>query len=476
MEQQELISLVEDLLGSNAGGGQALRPATGADAPGAMTGLMAAATPIGIAIVDAATGRIMRVNTTFPRVMGIRQPPEAFGGVSLDRLGPTLAQPMVVTGLRQVIATGAPFSEIVPLAQTQPNPQPAYRRITISPVPRKGGSGQLLITVLDVTDQVLSHMRSEQAATDARDSAILHATGAPQAAPSRALEEQLRSLTEEKRSLEAMLARARDDARAELDRTQRELDHARRELEMHRGSTGGPDWQTGSGGALGTVIASSLTPGVALPTALDRVAQQLAEGLGDVCAIFFSGADGLLHVAAVHHCDPLVGSQLREFFEGRPPRPGEGAFGRVLDAGEGVVYEAVLPADLLDLFPGAGPQVAAAGVTSAVCVPLLGAMEPTGAILLLSISRERGGTERRFSRQTQNLLTAASAPLSLALYTERLRRTVETAEAQHDALVAALPSGVAMYDSMGRLRSLNESAERMLTAPGTKPALLQGFL
>jgi PAS domain-containing protein len=183
MEQGDLINLLENLLGP-ATAGVATPRQSGAyhdeaaalyldadDAPSvsgglqpSMTGLLSASMPIGIVIVEAASLRVVRINKILLRMLGVMAPVESMSGRPLPEVAPALAAPDLIAALRQVAVTGMVSSAILNDGSMTASGQPTYRRWTIGPL-RQGARSfdTLVVSVLDVTEEVMTRRRMEEA-------------------------------------------------------------------------------------------------------------------------------------------------------------------------------------------------------------------------------------------------------------------------------------------------------------------------
>ena len=192
MEQGDLINLLENILGPAAAGVAEPRQARAYDddyEPGSyldadedqgmsgalhpsMTGLLSAVMPIGIVIVEASSLTVVRVNKMLLRMLGVKEPVESMQGRSLDEIAPALGAPDLIAALNQVAVTGVVSSAILTDGSVSSNGESIYRRWTISPLRQESRSYEtLLITVLDVTDQVMTRRRMEEAVASAQEQA-----------------------------------------------------------------------------------------------------------------------------------------------------------------------------------------------------------------------------------------------------------------------------------------------------------------
>src|SRR5262249_17331312 len=125
-----------------------------------MTGLLSAVMPIGIVIVEASSLTIVRVNKMLLRMLGVTEPAESMQGRSLGETAPALGAPDLVAALNQVAVTGIVSSAILTDGSVSSTGESIYRRWTISPLRQGARSFEtLLITLLDVTEQVVTRKR-----------------------------------------------------------------------------------------------------------------------------------------------------------------------------------------------------------------------------------------------------------------------------------------------------------------------------
>ena len=539
MEQGDLINLLENILGPAAAGVAEPRQARAYDddyEPGSyldadedqgmsgalhpsMTGLLSAVMPIGIVIVEASSLTVVRVNKMLLRMLGVKEPVESMQGRSLDEIAPALGAPDLIAALNQVAVTGVVSSAILTDGSVSSNGESIYRRWTISPLRQESRSYEtLLITVLDVTDQVVTRRRMEEAVASAQEQArklqehssfmqerirqveeqaaarlqlaINQHEGRVRAAAEqsgqsldqlRQLEYQLRLTPDQQRQLESAVLLANDGARAQLEQSQHELEEARHEIErlqreespgIHNGGVASADASTLS--ALLRDLISTPTP------AFDRAAQTVAEALGDTCGVFLTNGDGRLTPAAFYHPEPQIASQLNSFYTQHPLQPGEGLVGQVVRQGIGAARESVATGEMSYILPSLGEGAQAIGVISAACAPLRGTLEPLGAILVLTTRRTNGGSDRTISENALGALNLFAALIAFAAQSAKLTHQVSAADAQREAVFAGMTDGVAIYDRLGRLRHVNAVAEKLLTPPpsasGSARPMLQGFL
>jgi PAS domain-containing protein len=135
------------------------------DAPSlSMTGLMTAVLPVGIAVVDGATLQIQRANGMLADILGRKIAAEQLAGQRLDALLPKIGEIDTAPLMAEVARSGAPFTAVVEDTITRPG-KPLYRRCTVSPLQRSQEQPEtLLLTLLDVTEQVVLRQRMELSA------------------------------------------------------------------------------------------------------------------------------------------------------------------------------------------------------------------------------------------------------------------------------------------------------------------------
>ena len=437
-------------------------------------------------------------------------------GRPLDAIAPALGAPDLIAALNQVAVTGVVSSAILTDGSVSSTGEQIYRRWTISPLRQGSRSYEtLLVTVLDVTEQVMTRRRMEEAVAAAQEQSRRlqeHSSfmqerirqvedqaaarlqqainqheervraAAAQTGQSldqlRQLEQQLRLTPDQKRALESAVLLANDGARAQLEQSQRELEQARQEIERLRRDEGSSTrGQSADASALAAVV-RDLT---ADPTpAFDRAARTVAEALGDTCGVFLANGEGRLEPAAFYHPEPQIASQFITFYMQHPLQPGEGLVGQAVRQGIGAARESVSAAEMSHILPGLGEGAQALGVISAVCAPLRGTFEPFGALLVLSTRRANGGSDRVMDETTLGALNLFAAAIALAAQNARLTHEISASDAQREAVFAGMTDGVAVYDRLGRLRHVNAVAEKLLTPPpgasGAARPMLQGFV
>jgi PAS domain-containing protein len=134
-----------------------------------MTALLAAETPVGLAVLSASTLTVNRANLPFINLIGKPWTETQIIGRTLQEIAPGFADSEVEHAFRQVAQTGTPFSAIV--EEVTPAGS-VFRRCTLSAIRGTDGSfSELLFTMLDVTDQMVSRQRAEIEAQRAEERA-----------------------------------------------------------------------------------------------------------------------------------------------------------------------------------------------------------------------------------------------------------------------------------------------------------------
>jgi hypothetical protein len=135
-----------------------------------MTGLLTASMPISILIVETTSLSVVRVNKMLLRMLGVKEPVEGIAGRSLDRIAPAIGAPDLIAALKQVAVTGVVASAIVSDGSVYSTGATIYRRWTISPLRQGSRSYEtVLITELDITEQVVTRRRMEEAVAAAQE-------------------------------------------------------------------------------------------------------------------------------------------------------------------------------------------------------------------------------------------------------------------------------------------------------------------
>lgn len=199
MEQRdhsELIGVLESLLGPavaapGAGVSRQVGRLTGAPAephvPGApgvisiaddtvtptghgVTEILSAESPVGIAVLDAAQFLVVRTNEALLTLLGDGARRGNIVGRRLPEVAPGLAYSEVEAAFARVARTGRPFSAII----EQEHPEgPTYLRCSLSPIRHADGSyTDLLLTLLDATEQMEARHRAERESQRAEEHAL----------------------------------------------------------------------------------------------------------------------------------------------------------------------------------------------------------------------------------------------------------------------------------------------------------------
>lgn len=190
MDNNDLINVLESLLGPavapapgvpptrGRGAGLALEPRrgprqTGAPPPtapqpsapqrgqqrGSITALLSAEMPVGIAVLDARTLKIIRANPPLLDLLDLNVRESDVIGRPFSEIAPGLAGSQVEDAFRQVAQTGQPFSAIIEEDQES---GPIFRRCSLSAIRRRDGTfTDLLLTMLDVSDQMEARQRAD---------------------------------------------------------------------------------------------------------------------------------------------------------------------------------------------------------------------------------------------------------------------------------------------------------------------------
>lgn len=135
-----------------------------------MTALMSAVMSVGIAILDASSLRIQRTNAMLAGMLGRRANRESLLGMRIDEAIASLPTSDVETAQRHVRRTGMPFSSVLEEPARSSDRGATYRRYTLSPLHAHDGQLEsLLFTIMDVTDQVTTRQRMEEASERVRE-------------------------------------------------------------------------------------------------------------------------------------------------------------------------------------------------------------------------------------------------------------------------------------------------------------------
>lgn len=185
-----------------------------------------------------------------------------------------------------------------------------------------------------------------------------------------------------------------------------------------------------------------LASGPQAPEALEQITALTVPTLADGCLVELIGEDGLPHVAAVHHVDPVWSAEIERLRRDHPPDPDAAlGIGRVLRTGEPDVIGDVTD-ELLRLAADDDEHLArlrALELRAAATLPLVVHGLTIGTITLLTdISR------RVFS--DEDLASARELAQRAALAVENARLHAETAQAQEE-----------LHGSLARLRLLADA-------------------
>jgi hypothetical protein len=139
--------------------------------PGTITTLLSSRPPIGLAVLDAASLRVVRANAALAAMLGRPGREREAGGRPLSELAPNLGDSEVEAAFEQVTRTGQPFAAVVLEERTD---GPAFLRCALSPLRHADGTfDTLLLTLLDVTHELearqLIAQRAHAAARSADD-------------------------------------------------------------------------------------------------------------------------------------------------------------------------------------------------------------------------------------------------------------------------------------------------------------------
>jgi PAS domain-containing protein len=200
MDNNELINVLESLLGPAVAGmstpmprasrtrttGEPALAAPSTEAPavaapagpierapvaqGSITALLSAEMPVGLAILDASTLRVRRANASLMALLGGSWGEREVIGRQFAEIAPGMAHSEVEAAFQRVARTGQPFSAII--EEVHPAGT-IYRRCTLSAIRHADGTFEdLLLTLLDVTDQMEARQRAEHETQRAEERAI----------------------------------------------------------------------------------------------------------------------------------------------------------------------------------------------------------------------------------------------------------------------------------------------------------------
>jgi PAS domain-containing protein/GAF domain-containing protein len=147
------------------------QPPGGPVAQGSITALQSAVMPVGIAILDARTLRLRRANESLLAMLGSTRGERDAQGRPLQEIAPGFANSEVEAAFQRVVSTGQPFSAIVEEARQRGT---YFRRCTLSPIRHTDGTfDDLLLTLLDVTEQMEARLRADHEVQRAEERARL---------------------------------------------------------------------------------------------------------------------------------------------------------------------------------------------------------------------------------------------------------------------------------------------------------------
>jgi PAS domain-containing protein len=177
MDNNDLMNVLESLLGPAVASGMApakgratgtaLEQRRGRDGVGAqpqtqrgsITALLSAEMPVGIAVLDARTFKIIRANAPLLDLLDLRVREDDVVGRPLSEIAPGLVGSQVEDAFRQVAQTGHPFSAII---EEDRDTGPTFRRCSLSAIRRRDGTfTDLLLTMFDVSDQMEARQRAD---------------------------------------------------------------------------------------------------------------------------------------------------------------------------------------------------------------------------------------------------------------------------------------------------------------------------
>jgi PAS domain-containing protein len=126
---------------------------------GSITALLSAEMPVGIAVLDARTLKIIRANAPLLDLLDLPFHESDVVGRPLPEVAPGLAGSQVEAAFRQVAQTGQPFSAII---EEDKDKGSVFRRCSLSAIRRRDGTfTDLLLTMLDVSDQMEARQRAD---------------------------------------------------------------------------------------------------------------------------------------------------------------------------------------------------------------------------------------------------------------------------------------------------------------------------
>ncbi|HEY7782881.1 MAG TPA: PAS domain-containing protein [Ktedonobacterales bacterium] len=135
-----------------------------------VTEILSAESPVGIAVLDAAQFIVLRANEALLTLLGEAALRDNIVGRRLREVAPGLAHSEVEAAFARVARTGHPFSAII----EQEHPEgPSYLRCSLSPIRHADGTfTDLLLTLLDATEQMEARHRAERESQRAEEHAL----------------------------------------------------------------------------------------------------------------------------------------------------------------------------------------------------------------------------------------------------------------------------------------------------------------
>ncbi len=182
---------------------------------------------------------------------------------------------------------------------------------------------------------------------------------------------------------------------------------------------------------------------------LEQVLIKSSEVLGQSNAVFLREGNEL-HLAALHHPDPAMATQLRAFYSQNPARVGEGIVGCVAESGQPVCLSGLSPEDLSDLSsPAYRAILSQSAPATFLAVPLVLGDQVIG--VFCSASRVPG---RRFTADDLKLAQAIAEQAAVAIENARLYRELQERLRQQTILYeasVALSSAASLNDVLNTL-------------------------
>ncbi|MES1246559.1 MAG: ATP-binding protein [Actinomycetota bacterium] len=193
-------------------------------------------------------------------------------------------------------------------------------------------------------------------------------------------------------------------------------------------------------------------------TSLANVAALAAREIADWCTVHIVDGDGSVEEVALAHRDPALITFARELQERYPPDP-DAATGvaAVVRRGEPelvshISEEMLRAAARDDLHFDLIQQL---GLSSYLCVPMIGRTGVLGAITLVSSS-----PGMQFDADDLKVAAELARRAALAIENARLYREAEE-RAEASRVLASIDDGVLLVDRSGRIRLWNAAAERI---------------